>query len=443
MPAKRLHLVRRKLLLVTAVKSTIVGVAFAIFWGDPVVTAWIFATAASVVIAATQPAEAAAWRLITPISFVVGTVPLVTMRMEIPPTQLAVVCLAPVSAAILFIDRTEVAAGTLGVGTVANLIFFFAFSPLSTRDAAFVTLASVAVSANVLVASVITRRVRELDRQAEVEQGQALRLSESRRAQAERLAIVGRLASGVAHEINNPLAFVKANVGVLRRALLEGEEIEEAELEEILGDTENGVDRICQIVADLKGFSREDSGVLEPIDVRDTINGAARLAMVRMPRDLKLDFDFPTVVPMVRASQRKFAQVILNLLVNAGEALEDAKVVGPQVKIAAAVEGEVLRLTISDNGPGIPPEVMARLFEPFFTTKSPGKGTGLGLALSREYIGSFGGTLLASNGPDGGAQFTMTLKITANTGETPLPGSLALGPERAKFAATFRRRRAG
>jgi C4-dicarboxylate-specific signal transduction histidine kinase len=121
---------------------------------------------------------------------------------------------------------------------------------------------------------------------------------------------------------------------------------------------------------------------------------------------------------------------MLNLLVNAGEALEELRSLKPEVTIQAIREGEQMRVTVTDNGPGIPLPVMPRMFEPFFTTKLPGKGTGLGLALSREYVESFGGTLAVNNVLPHGAQFTLMMKLTPMTGETPLPDSLDLGPQR-------------
>jgi C4-dicarboxylate-specific signal transduction histidine kinase len=100
----------------------------------------------------------------------------------------------------------------------------------------------------------------------------------------------------------------------------------------------------------------------------------------------------------------------------------------------------MVELRVHDNGVGIDAATRARMFEPFFTTKAPGKGTGLGLALSREYVTTFGGTLQVHNVEPCGAEFVMTLKATAVTGETPIPGSLSLGPARAMFVAQHRRR---
>jgi C4-dicarboxylate-specific signal transduction histidine kinase len=267
------------------------------------------------------------------------------------------------------------------------------------------------------------QKLRSLERKLADEHNQALRLSESRRAQAERLAIVGRLASGVAHEINNPLAYVKANMNALKRSATGEDELPPEELAELLAETTEGLDRICQIVSDLKGLAREDTGLQEPVDLHEAVSGAVRLAMVRLPRETKVLVELAPDLPMVHASQRKLSQVLLNLLVNAGDALEEHRVQGPAVTIRASRAGDQVSLFITDNGPGFSPAVMGRLFEPFFTTKPPGKGTGLGLALSREYVEGFGGTLTAQNVMPRGAQFCISMKLSARGELTPLPAN--------------------
>jgi signal transduction histidine kinase len=404
--------------------------------------AWVVGFVLVVLWIAAKRSSPQRWKVIVPAVVGVALAPLSCAMEQVGLVDVATLFLVPIVLAVLFMDAFDVVVAVSVVGWVANSLFF-AWLGWPPDDVASASGLFGGVLAAVVMAAAGARKLRELDRETETQHSQALRLSESRRAQAERLAIVGRLASGVAHEINNPLAFVKANVGALRRSLLQGDDpLSEDELEEILGDTTQGIDRICQIVADLKGFSREDSGVVEPVDVLEAVTGAVRLATVRLPRDVKVTIEVPNGLPPVRASQRKLAQVLLNLLVNAGEALEEMRVLKPTVLIRAVPEGDNLLLSITDNGPGIPPDVMARLFEPFFTTKPPGKGTGLGLALSREYVEAFGGTLSAHNVEPRGAQFCITVKATAITGETPAPGSLNLGPERALLVARHRRRTA-
>jgi C4-dicarboxylate-specific signal transduction histidine kinase len=277
--------------------------------------------------------------------------------------------------------------------------------------------------AMVLVGAARVREVMARERLLEQEQGQALRLSEVRRAQAERLAVVGRLASGVAHEINNPLAYVKANLSVLQRELKLGG-LTSQDVEELLSETNEGVDRICQIVLDLKMLAREGKEELEGVDVAEAVHAAVRLATVKLPSNVQVRLDVPELLPWVRANRRKLAQVLLNLIINAIDVLEERKPAKGVILVRARGEEGQLRVEVLDDGPGFSAEVKAHLFEPFFTTKSPGKGTGLGLALSREYLESFGGTLGADNRPEGGACFTLLLTTVGISGETPFPPAL-------------------
>ncbi|WP_375769309.1 ATP-binding protein [Archangium gephyra] len=237
--------------------------------------------------------------------------------------------------------------------------------------------------------------------------------AEHTRAQSEKLATVGRLAASVMHEINNPLAFVCSNLEFLRTEVLAQQLPEEArrEFQEVFDETRSGVERIRQIVTDLRGFSRMD--VEEPSEcaLADVVTDAARLAAVRLKHVARLKVEMPEGLPEVFATRRRLAQVILNLLVNAGDALEEAKVQGGEVKVTGRAEEGRVTLLVEDNGPGFAPEVLPRLFESFFTTKGPEKGTGLGLTLSREMVERFGGTLRAENRPEGGARLRLELPV--------------------------------
>jgi C4-dicarboxylate-specific signal transduction histidine kinase len=127
----------------------------------------------------------------------------------------------------------------------------------------------------------------------------------------------------------------------------------------------------------------------------------------------------PESLPLVHAIHRRLAQVLLNLLVNAGDALAGARVPGGEVRVTGREEGGRVVVLIEDNGPGFSPEVLPRLFEAFFTTKGPGEGTGLGLALSREMMEQFGGTLHARNRAEGGACLRLELPVYTPGRSTP------------------------
>ncbi|MBM7116242.1 sensor histidine kinase [Archangium primigenium] len=250
-------------------------------------------------------------------------------------------------------------------------------------------------------------RLRALERLAESERlrGEA----ERARAEVERLVLVGQLAAGVAHEVNNPLAYVKANLSYLQRETRGGGgTLGREELQEMLDETQQGVLRIQQIVEDLRGFSRAGTSPEERGGLPEALSEATRLAAMRLHGG-EVVLELPSGLPMVRLGQRHMVQVLLNLLINAGDAVESARPVRrPRIQVRVRREEGGVRVQVEDNGPGIPEAVLPHLFEPFFTTKPPGKGTGLGLALCREYVARVGGTLQAENHP-GGARFVLLL----------------------------------
>jgi signal transduction histidine kinase len=228
----------------------------------------------------------------------------------------------------------------------------------------------------------------------------------SHQTQSEKLATVGRLAANVMHEINNPLAFVRSNLHFLQKELraLPLPSGVRGEFEEVLSETRMGLDRIQQIVADLRGFSRMDVEDPSPCLLSDAVDNAVRLAAVRLKHVAHVKVELPQELPTVFAVSRRLVQVLLNLLVNAGDALEESGREGGTILVRGEVRDAHVELTVEDDGPGFPPEVLSRLFETFFTTKGPEKGTGLGLVISRELLAQFGATLSAENRAEGGAR---------------------------------------
>ncbi|WP_225410754.1 sensor histidine kinase [Stigmatella hybrida] len=236
--------------------------------------------------------------------------------------------------------------------------------------------------------------------------------AERERAEVERLVLMGQLAAGVAHEVNNPLAFVMANLSFLERQTgRQGPPLDREELKSVLRETQEGLLRIQQIIKDLKDFSR--AGVLDdekrgPLE--EALREASRLASVRLGGSGHVELVLDPGLPEVRLSQRHVVQVMVNLLLNATDAVEQAQPPRqPQISVRARREEGGVSLWVEDNGPGIPPEVLPRIFESFFTTKPPGKGTGLGLALCKDYVTRAGGTLHAENRAEGGARFILWL----------------------------------
>jgi C4-dicarboxylate-specific signal transduction histidine kinase len=238
-----------------------------------------------------------------------------------------------------------------------------------------------------------------------------LAATQTRVQESDRLAQVGRLAAGVAHEVNNPLAFIQANLSYLQEELSREGRSPEDSLE-VVKETQAGVERIKQIVQDLtaqaRGATEGEPREVGRCPLPAIIEESMRLASVRLKK-LAVEVEVPAEVPVVRADARRLGQVLLNLLLNAADALEEAGVEGPRVALRVEARGLHVALVLEDNGPGFPTEHLPQLFTPFFTTKAQGKGTGLGLALSRQYVEGFGGSLRAENRPEGGARFTVEL----------------------------------
>jgi two-component system NtrC family sensor kinase len=238
--------------------------------------------------------------------------------------------------------------------------------------------------------------------------------SERRRGRVERLALVGQLAAGVAHEINNPLTFVSSNLHHLEELRARGEVCPPQELAEIHRETLEGVRRIHQIVRDLKTFARDDSSDGDTSSAAEVVAEALRLGRPKLHGGVRVLAEVPSQLSPVRFGKGRFVQVVLNLLTNAVDATAGGGASHrPEIRICAKEHAGTVVLHIEDNGPGISEHVLEHLFEPFFTTKPPGVGTGLGLALCREYVERVGGTITAENRPGGGARFIVTLPVEA------------------------------
>jgi signal transduction histidine kinase/CheY-like chemotaxis protein len=244
---------------------------------------------------------------------------------------------------------------------------------------------------------------------------------------SERRAGVGQLAAGVAHEINNPLAYVTGNlsfvadlIGEARAALLRGEEEGRdqamralAELAPAVSDAAQGASRVHQIVRGLKAFSRGDEDVRTPVDVRAALSVAIDMALNEIKHRAVLLRDLAPL-PRVEASEVRLTQVFLNLLVNAAQAIPAGNATRNTIEVSARVdeEGQVV-VVVRDTGSGMSPAVKARLFEPFFTTKPTGQGTGLGLPISLGIVSSYGGTIDVESEPGRGSTFRVRLPPSA------------------------------
>jgi PAS domain S-box-containing protein len=234
---------------------------------------------------------------------------------------------------------------------------------------------------------------------------------------ADRLASVGTLGAGVAHEINNPLAYMLVNLHLIREGLDRLEHVVPAapvaSLQQLVRETTEGAERIATIVRDLKVFARgEQEQRLMPVDVRRAVELACKMADNVVRHRARLVTEFEPVAP-VEASESRLCQVFLNLLLNAAQAIPED---GPQaneheirVVIRAEERGRVV-VEVRDTGMGMAPEVLGRIFDPFFTTKPVGVGTGLGLSICHGIIESMGGSIQAESEPGRGSTFRVVLR---------------------------------
>ncbi len=225
------------------------------------------------------------------------------------------------------------------------------------------------------------------------------------RTLVDRIASVSTFAASIAHEINNPLAVAAANVEMIDDALPA-----DAELDEMFRDTHEALARIQTIVRGLKTFTRSDLGRVERVDVEHVIESAITVANHEILRRARLVRDF-VPLPAVQASEAQLGHVFVNLLVNAAQAIEAGAVDRNEIRIATRVgPGSRVAVEIRDTGPGIAREHRARIFEPFFTTKPIGQGVGLGLAVCRNVVRSFGGEITFDSAASG-TVFRVSLPI--------------------------------
>ncbi len=238
--------------------------------------------------------------------------------------------------------------------------------------------------------------------------------AEARRLLTDRMAAVGTLAAGVAHELNNPLSFVLGNVRLLKeklRGVTFPSERDREEVEQSLDDSLHGLERMRRVIRDMRVFSRADEGEgsPEPVDVRAVIESALGLCRSDLSLRARVDRRYEEV-PMVAADEARLGQVFLNLLVNAIQALpvHDAARQWVRIEVYRDEEGWVVA-AVQDSGAGISPEVVPRIFDPFFSTKPPGEGTGLGLSICRSIVNGLGGSILVESRPGEGSRFEVRL----------------------------------
>ena len=264
----------------------------------------------------------------------------------------------------------------------------------------------------------------------------------------ERLAGIGQLAAGIAHEVNNPATYVLTNLEILQDLLGTLEDFVDAasrdailsaraeamreqvgEMKGMVRDNLDGMLRIRKIVRDLSTFSRFRQEEIEWVELGEVVDAACRLVSTEIRHRARL-VRSPVEVPRIAADRGKLVQMLVNLLVNAAHAIEAGDAAHNEVRVSAreGAEGSVL-LTVSDTGRGIEPELVERVFEPFFTTKPRGVGTGLGLSLCAQIARMHHATIAVDSAPGRGTRFTVS--FPRDTGLQPSPAEVTPAPVKA------------
>ena len=239
---------------------------------------------------------------------------------------------------------------------------------------------------------------------------------ESRLAFADRMASVGTLAAGVAHELNNPLMYVLSNLHLTREEIESCDEapwLEHARQQ--LDEAIHGAVRMQNIVRDLKTFSRVDDEQRGDVDLQSVLESSINICWNEIRHRATLNRDF-TKTPPVDANESRLGQVFLNLLINAAQAMPERGLSANRITVRTYTDEEGWAvIEVIDNGTGIEPDRMNRVFEPFFTTKNVSEGTGLGLSICRSIIRDAGGTIEAQSELDRGTTFVVRLPASTRT----------------------------
>lgn len=226
---------------------------------------------------------------------------------------------------------------------------------------------------------------------------------------ANRMSSIGVLAACIAHEVNNPLAYLAGNLAFLDERAQRNAHVDEEHVG-ALADAINATERVRSIVAELKHYSREDREIAQTLRPSKVVTEALKIVRNEVRHIASVSTTIEDEGIHVAAASNRLVQVIVNLLLNAAQAFP-AERGSNTIEVRVSRSGDDVSIAVIDNGPGIPPELLERVTQPFFTTKAPGLGTGLGLAVCEEIVRQANGTLVIENNASGGATVTLRLPI--------------------------------
>ncbi len=268
--------------------------------------------------------------------------------------------------------------------------------------------------ANVNLEGIVAERTRDLSSALE-----DLRLQQAQLIQSEKMASLGQMVAGVAHEINTPLGYANSNVSIVRELVASMEEnIDEesrGEFDMLLGDAQYGLEQISELVMSLKNFSRVDRSQTELFDLNEGVETSLKICQNQI-KDLEIERDFAEL-PNISCAPSQLNQVFLNLINNASQAMDGKG----KLRIATTREGDNAVVRVRDSGCGMDADTVAHIFEPFFTTKPVGEGTGLGLSIVFRIIEDHGGHISVESAPGEGTEFRVSLPIAGKSSGTTEP----------------------
>lgn len=235
----------------------------------------------------------------------------------------------------------------------------------------------------------------------------------------DKLATIGLLAAGVAHEINNPIACILSNLDYINETLLELETDNEKKIlietikNVVKESTQAGI-RVKGIVSDLNAYSRKDDGAIDNVDIKEILDSAISMALPECKNRTVIEKNYNSEIPKLSVNGGKLHQVFLNIIVNAAQSIPEGSPQNNKIRVSTMKQTDKIIISIEDTGKGIAPEALPRIFDPFFTTKPVGQGTGLGLFICHEIVKSMNGELKVDSKVNQGTVFTIELPFNEN-----------------------------
>ena len=240
-------------------------------------------------------------------------------------------------------------------------------------------------------------------------------LAEQQLIQASKMATLGEMSTGVAHELNQPLSVIKTAGSFLHKKVQKGQKIDDETMKTLTGEIDAQIDRASKIINHMREFGRKSEVVKEKVQLNETLTRALEIFRQQLKlREIEVVMDLQPGLPSVMADSNRLEQVFINLLINARDAIEakwwgnvDPKDKAKKIFLKTRSKDGMVVVEIADTGIGIPASIINRIFEPFFTTKQVGKGTGLGLSISYGIVQDYDGTISVKSREDKGSRFTI------------------------------------